>query len=244
MPKYRRALWCVPHGSYLKPPSHFDAAWQGFITCSAGQMSWHELLLNLQFSRWDFFLQRFWQFAATKKLLEALSTWPALIKKWHLWWYSRLRPPSVKLLGSLHSRKYHNYRPETVYHMEPVWKRRESAWQIHQTPQRPHTLRQKQASNPRGSDAAERKPTRDGSPYCSRLPVCMFRERKKELASSSLFICQIKDTVSPPLPKKVLSHWNPKSALHPEKKSLNDLIIPQSALLGLLNGVLMKSGLK
>lgn len=80
MPKYRRALWCVPHGSYLKPPSHFDAAWQGFITCSAGQMSWHELLLNLQFSRWDF-LQRFWQFAATKKLLEALSTWPALIKK-------------------------------------------------------------------------------------------------------------------------------------------------------------------
>lgn len=80
MPKYRRALWCVPHGSYLKSPSHFDAAWQGFITCAPGQMSWHELLLNLQIQQMSF-LQRFWQFAATKKLLEVLSTCPALIKK-------------------------------------------------------------------------------------------------------------------------------------------------------------------
>lgn len=89
MPKHWCVLWCVPDGSYLKSLSHFNAGWQGFITCLAGQMSCLELLLNPQF-RQDFWsvsgccLQQRWRYRRSSDLPIANK------KKWNLKYWSVL----------------------------------------------------------------------------------------------------------------------------------------------------------
>lgn len=77
----------------------------------------------------EIFYNFFLQSAETKKLLEVLFNLPRANKKNTVFQiFKHETPPPVKLLGSRQSRKYHNYWLETVYHMEPVWKRTESVY--------------------------------------------------------------------------------------------------------------------